>query len=198
MEMLIKNINQMTNQELIGLAKNRFLPEDVQMAVAKTYYRRAHSYLAENTGLGTKVRDWMYSDECNRGYSLKLELMSAGHYQNEPEIFEEVYERYKGSWSRSGWRFAAAFFGNRWYRAQQKFRNPSPASSDLLNRIYDEKYDPKSHVIMNHIHSYSSPRFELDRLSKHENVDLKLAIKLSQCGIKDIEKVGFAKIVELS
>ena len=144
--MLIKNINQMTNPELIGLAKNRFLPGDLQMAIAKTYYRRAHSYLAENSGLATEVRDWMYSDECNRGYSLKLELMLAGHYLNEPEKYEEVYERYRSSWSRSSWRFAAAFFGNRWVHRVKTI--PSPTSSELLNRIYDEKYDPKLHVII--------------------------------------------------
>ena len=77
---LINNIPNMTNPELIGLAKNRFMPASVQLAIAKNSYRRAHMYLCENAGLDKKTRDYLYSDECNRGYVNKSTLICYGHY----------------------------------------------------------------------------------------------------------------------
>ena len=185
---LIENISQMNNAELIGLAKNRFLPEPLQMAVAKTGYNRARSYLAENTGLKKPVRDYMWSDECNRGYSLKTSLVMGGHYYESPEKLRELYERYPNAWSRSSWRFASAFFGSYWHQDPKKSSTPS----DLLNQIYDEQYSRASR------RPYGFRQYELATLANHHNVDLELAIKLSQSGIKDIEKKGFDKIVELS
>jgi len=46
--------------------------------------------------------------------------------------------------------------------------------------------------------NYGSSRYYLERMAKHENVDLKLAIKLSQHGLENIQRIGFNKIVELS
>ena len=62
MSHLKKYIPHMTNPELIGLAKNRFLDEEDQVAIAKWDYRRAHNYLIENTNLKTAARDvlWDY------------------------------------------------------------------------------------------------------------------------------------------
>ena len=51
MSHLKQYINQMTNPELIGLAKNRFLDAEDPVAIAKHHYRRAHSYLIENSSL---------------------------------------------------------------------------------------------------------------------------------------------------
>ncbi len=192
-ERLANNIYKMRNDEVIGLAKNRWLPKSVQMAIAKHPYTRAHWYLAENDGLDEEVRDYLWSDECNRGYSIKTMMISHGQYRNSPEKYRELYERYPSMWTRSSWRASSAFFGHYWYRNKMGSAATPP---DLLNRIYDEKYDPKLAKETSHGHYH--PRYELERLAKHNNVDLKLAIKLSQCGIDSVQSLGFAKIVELS
>ena len=189
---LLENISRMQNAELIGLAKNRFLPENIQMAIAKHPYARAHWYLAENDGLQSSVRDYLWSDDCNRGYSLKTLLLANGRYNEDPEKFRELYRRYPSAWNRSTWKMSSAFFGNYWHRNIQIPGCPG----DLLNTIYDEKYDPKTRSAKPQ--GWYSPKYELQRLAKHPNVDLGLAIKLSQCGIEDIQKIGFNKIVELS
>ena len=190
---LEENVYRMSNPELIGLAKNRWLPANVQMAIAKSPYARAKWYLAENDGLTTKVRDYLWSDECNRGYSLKTLMISHGQYLDEPEKYRELYDKYPSAWSRSSWRMSSAFFGHYWYRNKT---GASATPSDLLNRIYDEKYDPRTEALKQTTHY--SPRYELERLAKHHNVDLELAIKLSQCGIDTVQKLGFEKIVDLS
>ena len=191
-QQLLNNIYRMSNPELIGLAKNRWLPADVQMGIAKHHYARAHWYLAENEGLDEGVRDFLWSDECNRGYSLKTTLLCYGHYYNEPEKYWELYEKYPSAWTRSSWRMSHAFFGHYWYKGGQ-----SNTPSDLLNRIYDEKYNPKrASFIAQHSHGMS--RYELERLAKHRNVDLPLAIKLSQCGVESVQNIGFKRILELS
>jgi len=190
-QQLTDNISRMSNAELIGLAKNRFLPGSVQMAIAKTGYARARDYLAANEGLEKPVRDYMWSDECNKGYSLKTALVSGGHYSDSPDKLRELYERYPNAWNRSSWRLASAFFGSYWSSRSGASATPP----DLLNRIYDDQYDPRSRNGRNKMGFRS---YELNRLASHNNVDLELAIKLSQSGIKDIEKKGFDKIVELS
>ena len=193
---LVDNINAMNNAELIGLAKNRFLPKELQMAIAKNKYTRAHWYLAENEGLNKEVRDYLWSDECNRGYSIKTTMIMSGQYHNEPEKYRELYERYPSMWARSSWRASSAFFGRYWYKRQL---NSSQTPSDLLNKIYDERYNPKTAAAASRgCSGYYNPRYELERLAQHRNIDLELAIKLSQCGVESVQKLGFAKIVELS
>ena len=80
MSHLKKYIPNMTNPELIGLAKNRYLDEEDQVAIAKFHYRRAHNYLIENMNLKTAARDvlWDYN-----GYARKCELITYGHFFEE-------------------------------------------------------------------------------------------------------------------
>jgi len=187
----------MRNDEVIGLAKNRWLPANVQMAIAKHGYARGHGYLAMNAGLDKEVRDYLWSDACNKGYSLKTDMISYGQYDGEPEKYWELYEKYPGAWHRSGWRMSQAFFGSYWYRSG---RHTSATPTDLLNKIYDDRYDPKKHGMPegNNYYYGSHPRYQLERLAKHPNLDLPLAIKLSQCGVESVQRLGFEKIVELS
>ena len=195
---LANNIYKMRNDEVIGLAKNRWLPVNVQMAIAKHCYARGHGYLAMNEGLDKEVRDYLWSDACNKGYSLKTDMITFGQYVEEPEKYWELYEKYPGAWTRSGWRMSQAFFGSYWYRGST---NPSSATpTDLLNKIYDDRYDPKKHGMPegNNYYYGSHPKYQLERLAKHPNLDLTLAIKLSQCGVDSVQRLGFEKIVELS
>ena len=194
---LADHIHLMDHSEIIGLAKNRWLPANVQLRIAKFYYARAHLYLAENRGLASAARDYLWSDECNKGYVLKAMMIQHGHYDNNPEKFWELYNRYPGAWNRSNWRMSQAFFGSYWYRTGA---HTSATPTDLLNKIYDDRYDPKKHGMpeKNNYYYGSDPRYQLERLAKHPNLDLPLAIKLSQCGVESVQKLGFGKIVELS
>ena len=187
MQRLIDNLHRMSNPELIGLAKNRFLPEDVQMAIAKVGYRRAQQYLAENEGLASSVRDYLWSDEVNRGYTLKSTLISSGRYWDNPEKYWELYERYPKMWENSHWRAAQCFLGI-W-----SWRSPGGAATptELLHEIYHTHF---KHSIGNDW----MRRTSLERMASHENCDLKLAIMLSTCGIERVHKKAFEKIVQLS
>ncbi len=114
MSHLKKNIPFMTNPELIGLAKNRFLDEEDQVAIAKWHYRRAHNYLIENVSLKTAARDilWDYN-----GYARKCELIQFGHYLGEQEKYEELYDGYATQMrNRSPWRIPRVFLHHyRWH-----------------------------------------------------------------------------------
>ena len=107
MSHLKKYISHMTNPELIGLAKNRYLDEEDQVAIAKFHYRRAHNYLIENMNLKTSARDvlWDYN-----GYARKCDLIQYGHFINEPDKYHELYDGYAAQIrGRSPWRISRVF-----------------------------------------------------------------------------------------
>ena len=114
MSHLKKYIPNMTNPELIGLAKNRFLDEEDQVAIAKWDYRRAHNYLIENTSLKTAARDilWDYN-----GYARKCELITYGHFLEEQDKYHELYDGYATQMrNRSPWRVPRVFLHHfRWH-----------------------------------------------------------------------------------
>jgi len=181
----------MTNSELNGLAKNRFLPADLQMAIARTGYKVARDHLSYNEGLDQTVRDYLWNDQ-PRAYVIKAQMVQAGHYENEPEKYVELYERYPQIWSHAHHRAVATFIGGySWYGDGAQH---SPIC--LLNRAYDDYLDPKRHAV--HDFSAYSRQHSLKCLAKHPNCDLKLAIKLSTCGMSEAEKLAFQKIVQLS
>jgi hypothetical protein len=189
---MIDQVSLMTNEELIGLAKNRFLPVDLQMAIAKHPYDRANLYLACNSGLKPSTRDYLWSDSCSRGYVIKSDLISGGHYREEPEKYWELYNRYPVLWWKSRWRALSAFLGTYNYRNSGWTSTPG----DLLEEIYSHHLNPKTYKVeaWNQYASVSS----LKSLAEHPNCSLKLAIQLSTCGMPKVEQSAFKKIVELS
>ena len=181
----------MTNPELNGLAKNRFIPADLQMAIARTGYKVAREYLSYNESLDKTVRDYLWHDQ-PRAYVLKAQMIQAGHYENEPERYVELYERYPQMWKQCHYRAVATFVGGySWYGL-----GASHCPGSILHRCYDEHLDPKKHPI--HEFMKYSRHHALKWLSKHPNCDLTLAIKLSTCAISEVERLAFNKIVELS
>lgn len=114
MKELINNIYQMTNPELIGLAKNRFLPEAVQVAVVKTGYDRAANYLCENAGLQPKTKEILWN---LGGYVKKCTLLTYGHYMGNPEKYVELYNQHADTMrTRSPWRLSRTFLtASRWW-----------------------------------------------------------------------------------
>lgn len=191
---MINHIDKMTNNELNGLAKNRYIPEEIQMAIAKTGYKRALEYLATNYGLEDTIRDYLWSDECNRGYTLKTLLIQAEQYTEEPDKYWELYSRYPKMWEKSRWRGLACFTGSYSWFGQGYLYTPT----ELLHKIYDEQINPKMIQTVRGTHYQYATQTLLMKMLSHPNCDLHMAIRISTSGIEKAEKQAFKKIIELS
>ena len=182
----LKNyINQMTNPELIGLAKNRFLDTEDQVAIAKHYYRRAHNYLIENSSLSRAARDvlWGY-----KGYARKCELIAYGHIE-EQDKYHELYDNYGDTMrSRSPWRMSRVFLqNNRWYshgRHTSTEQTGTPAS--IIEDIYKRDVLPlRGQTADRHGYYYPSPRYLEQAIVKNPNTPLELVVQISASAIDD-------------
>lgn len=136
MSHLKKNIPNMTNPELIGLAKNRYLDEEDQVAIAKWHYRRAHNYLIENVNLKTAARDvlWDYN-----GYARKCDLIQYGHFLEEQDKYHELYDGYATQMrNRSPWRIPRVFLHHyRWHSHGASTRTDNTGTPpDIIEDIY--------------------------------------------------------------
>ena len=203
---LLNNIRNMRNDELVGLAKNRFLPEELQLALVDVPYRTGHNWLMENAGLSAKARDMLWSDRINSGYTYKATLITFGHYLDDIDKYWELFDRYPSAWSRSSWRMMNTFVyardqdQNWWWKDKGLKAGANQTPPELLNKIYDTYFSKKL------ANEYRAPQSFYDYASgyrhkafaAHPNCDLELAIKVSTCGDTDAEKTAFQKIVELS
>jgi len=180
MSHLKKHINQMTNPELIGLAKNRFLDTEDQVAIAKHHYGRAHNYLIENSNLSRPARDilWAY-----RGYAKKCELIAYGHCIEEQDKYHELYDNYGDTMrSRSPWRMSRVFLAhNRWYshgRHTSTEQTGTPAS--IIEDIYKRDVLPmRGRSADRHGYYYPSPRYLEQAIVKNPNTPLELVVQIS-------------------
>ena len=203
---LLNNIRKMRNDELVGLAKNRFLPEDLQLALVDIPYRTVHNWLMENAGLSAKARDMLWSDRVNSGYTYKTTLITYGHYTDETDKYWELFDRYPSAWIRSSWRMMNTFVYSRdatssyWWRDKGLKAGANYTPPELLNKIYDTYFSKKiandyraPMSLYDYADSYRQKAFV-----EHPNCDLELAIKVSTCGDREAEKRASEKIVELS
>ena len=183
----LKNyINQMTNPELIGLAKNRFLDTEDQVAIAKHHYRRAHNYLIENSSLSRAARDvlWGY-----KGYARKCEIIAYGHCIEEQDKYHELYDNYGDTMrSRSPWRMSRVFLQhNRWYshgRHTSTAQTGTPAS--IIEDIYKRDVLPlRGKTADRHGYYYPSPRYLEQAIVKNPNTPLELVVQISASAVDD-------------
>ena len=188
MSHLKKYINQMTNPELIGLAKNRFLDTEDQVAIAKHHYRRAHNYLIENSSLSRAARDvlWGY-----KGYARKCELIAYGHCIEEQDMYHELYDNYGDTMrSRSPWRMSRVFLQhNRWYshgRHTSTAQTGTPAS--IIEDIYKRDVLPlrtaQAHTVRGSYY-YPSARYMEQAIVKNPNTPLELVVQISAASTDD-------------
>tara|TARA_B100001094_G_scaffold317885_1_gene360801 strand:- start:441 stop:1070 length:630 start_codon:yes stop_codon:yes gene_type:complete len=205
---LIDNIRNMRNDELIGLAKNRFIPEGLQLALVDATYRTAHRYLIENSGLTARARDLLWSDRVNSGYTYKSSLIAYGHYRDDIDKYWELFDRYPSAWYRSSWRMMNTFLYARfpssepvfWWKEKGLHCGANQTPPELLNKIYDTYFSRKianDYRGANGFYDYGSRHRQMSFV-RHPNCDLELAIKVSTCGEPEAERLGFQKIVELS
>ena len=146
MTALDENVFQMTNAELIGLAKNRFIDTQTQSAIARNRYTRAHMYLVTNSGLCTEARDILWN---KKGYVNKFDLVSQGHYRDQPEKYIELYNGYAKQARNRGsfWRVSRAFLGGfgqgMFYGALIGPKHtPGPILEDIYDNIVADKFTP--------------------------------------------------------
>lgn len=181
MSHLKQYINQMTNPELIGLAKNRFIDEEDQVAIAKWHYRRAHNYLIENISLKNSARDilWDY-----KGYARKCELITYGHFLEDQDKYHELYDGYATQLrNRSPWRIPRVFLRHyRWHsHGQSGSSNDTGAPASIIEDIYLKDVQRSRATGDNPMsgYYYSGPSNTERAIIENPSTPLELIVKIS-------------------
>ena len=181
MSHLKKHIPNMTNPELIGLAKNRYLDEEDQVAIAKFHYRRAHNYLIENINLKPAARDvlWDYN-----GYARKCELITYGHFLEEQDKYHELYDGYATQMrNRSPWRLPRVFLHHyRWHSHGVSTRSESTGTPpDIIEDIYlkDVQRARAAGDRLGSGYYYSGPSSTERMVIENRNTPMELIVKIS-------------------
>jgi hypothetical protein len=199
MSNIATNVGRMTNEELIGLAKNRWIDEATQLAIIETGYRRARFYLAENTGIHTSTREELWSLS---GYALKCELVISGHYDHDPDRIGQLYSDYgKQMRARSPWRMSRVFleparWANRYGAApRSSTATPTRVLDDMvLREVRHWRDEVESSQISGHHHQYLSDRITR-LLITHPNISVpSLVIISSSCPNHDHRASALKKL----
>ena len=191
MNVLADKVFQMTNAELIGLAKNRFLDYETQDKIASNPYKRAHMYLIENPGLCSTARDILWN---KKGYVNKFDLISQGHYKDQPEKYHELYDNYadKAFARNGGYRVYRAFLGGYGYGLSYgALPGPSGTPTSILDKLYDRVVNENTFSYGYDYYSKSMAR----ALAQHPNASTETIVKLS-CSYpdKDINKIALIEL----
>ena len=176
--------NELRNSELNALAKVRFIDEETQLAIAKQPYRLAKAHLAANEGIADATKEELWN---HRGYVLKSDLVSAGHYVDDPQRYYDLFRNHK--WGRSDWRLLRTFVNTQgWY--QDKGARATP--SDLLAEIY--------HYFTNTFknNQWGSYDWQVVNFARHPNCDLDLALFMSTSTVEKIRDAAIARIEHLT
>lgn len=156
------NISNMSNAEVVCLAKNRFTDDETQLAIAKHWYKLGQKYLAENPKITQEAAKVLWDQ---RGYVLKTKLMAGGTYEVPAEEQRDVYRKYfKGKPNRN-YRMMQAFLGRySWWRDGGSNNTPP----ELIKEIYDDYTFTDSH----------SSIYDLKRFLQHDNCPLEVALRI--------------------
>ena len=182
MNVLADNVFQMTNAELIGLAKNRFLDYETQDKIALNPYKRAHMYLIDNIGLCSTARDILWNKP---GYVNKFDLIAMGHYKGQNEKYHELYDNYVDkAWNRGGsYRVFRAFLGGYQYGGSYgTLTGPEGTPTSILDSLYDRIKNEKTRGYGYDYYITGMAR----ALARHPNSSTETIVKLS-CSYPDQE-----------
>ena len=156
------NVPNMSNSELVGMAKNRYTDAETMEAISKGYYRLAKEYLAENPNITAAAAQELWN---HRGYVFKAVLLSKGTIKLKKKEYAEVYRKYFKNNARSHWRMMSAFLGSRYYWQPGKDQNNTPG--ELLEEIFDDLGEEEM-----------DRTYTLRRFIQHKNCPLNLALKI--------------------
>ena len=175
------NISNMSNSEVVSLAKNRFTDDETQLAIAKHWYKLGRSYLARNPEITQEAAKVLWDQ---RGYVLKTQLMASGTYEVSTEEQRRVYHKYfKGKPNRL-YRMMQAFLGSYCYYWEEKKRNNT--SPELIQEIYDDYDFEDTH----------STVYDLRRFIQHENCPLEVALKIGTLKTPETNREWFSSQYE--
>ncbi len=155
------NVPNMSNSELVGMAKNRYTDAETMEAISKGYYRLAKEYLAQNPNITPGAAQELWN---HRGYVFKAVLMSKGTIKLKKKEYAEVYRKYFKNKSRSQWRMMQAFLGSHYYWENNKKSNtPGEVLEEIFNDLPEQEMDRT---------------YTLRRFIQHKNCPLNLALKI--------------------
>ena len=191
MNPLADNVFQMTNAELIGLAKNSFLDHETQDKIARHPYKRAHMYLIDNVGLCSTARDILWN---KKGYVNKFDLISMGHYKDQPEKYHELYDNYADKAINRGgsYRVYRAFLGGYGYGVSyMALPGPQGTPTSILDSLYDRIKNEKTSGYGYDYYTTSMAR----ALAQHPNASNETIVKLS-CSYpdKEVNKIALKEL----
>ena len=184
---LAQNVHRMVNRELNALAQIRLIDEDTQVALAQHPYLRARKKLAGNSGLCDRARDILLN---GKALSVKLELMLAGHINEDQDAIRDLYYamRRRGMITRwSGWRMNMFVSGAHWHKGG--IPNTPP---EVVEEIFEA-----SMSIMEDGHNYYASPYAVIKAVVHPNSTLSMAIRASQHKDAEIRRAGFERLVAI-
>ena len=190
---LIDNIHNMTNAELNGLAKNRYIPEDIQFAIEAHPYRLAKQHLSWNQGITPRVAEKLWD---RKGFVLKCNLVSQGKYTGQPEKYRELYADHGRRIMRgSMWRFSSVFLQSNYYKEAGADYTPS----DIIDRIYDDLVSTGGRDHYSPGYSQYFFKNSMRKIVEHPNCSIETAVKISATTeVPEVRKAAFDKIAKLS
>ena len=156
------NVPNMSNSELVGMAKNRYTDGETMEAISKGYYRLAKEYLAQNPNITPTAAQELWN---HRGYVFKAVLLSKGAIKLKKKEYVETYRKYFKNNTRSQWRMMQAFLGSHYYWQPGKDKNNTPG--ELLEEIFDDLGEAEM-----------DRTYTLRRFIQHKNCPLNLALKI--------------------
>ena len=181
---LAQYVHRMCNDELNGLARNRYIDAATQEAIAAHPYRRAKGYLATNPSLVPGVAEKLWN---MIGYTLKCDLIVAGVYEDSPDKYRELYYDHQSRFRRSPYRVISTFLRN--YRGNGHRATPS----DVIEAIY------RDHLQNQDLTSFSYfNRTRAESILRHPNCTLDVAVKISTVEDPRLRRLAFETISRLT
>jgi len=181
---LAQYVPVMINSELNGLAKNRFIDEETQLALASHPYLLCRQHLASNPRITDKAVDVLLA---GRASSVKWALVGSNRLDSRPGVIEEVYFGTNSSFKKS-WRLGMNFLRGGWYG-----RAPNTPAS-VLKDIYNKVIEPAAGNSNPGQYYYS---YWGRHLAEHPNVTKELAVQMSLSECDKTRKAAFDAIVRL-
>ena len=186
MSTMFDHLPDMTNTEINQLARNRFVPYDIQMWIAQNGNIQSRYYLADNPNLSEEVIDFLMS---GKSALVKGMMVRAGHIKD-PEDIRTIYEEVKRRDTRNEWRLTT-FFVSR----PGCYGNPPVEIPDTPQDVIEDVFD----LCFDRFLNLDSGGYYLHRMVVHSKVTPKMAILCSQQTRNTrLQRLGFQALAELN
>jgi len=180
------HLPDMTNTEINQLARNRFVPYDIQMWIALNGNIQSRYYLADNPNLYEDTVELLSS---GKSALVKGLMVRAGHIKD-PEDIRTIYEQVKRRDPGNEWRLTTFFVSRVGY-----YGRPPIEVSDTPQDVIEDVFDMSFNRFLN----FRGGGYYLHRLIAHSKATPKMAIQCSQ-QTKDtrLQRLGFEALARLN